>query len=218
MKKIILSVVFMLCTVALVALDAQIVEVTGTVEIGRNGSWRPATKGSTVSVGETISTGFKSQVLLKIDGSNLVVKQLTRLTVQEILQRNNTVASEVFLDTGSLKADINPATTNKVEFKVNTPVATASVLGTQGEIGADGSLVGTRGQWLYVSESGVMYVLAGDEVVYVPDGALIRADEVLTEASTPIEPPNVPDMAGVEASFLLENDKFADIEIGRIGW
>ena len=53
----------------------------------------------------------------------------------------------MFLDAGSIKADIKKSENKRVGFKVRTSVATASVRGTSGEIYSDGTLVCLSGKW-----------------------------------------------------------------------
>ena len=66
---------------------------------------------------------------------------------------------------GSIKANVKAAETKKVSFTVRTPVATASVRGTSGEISYNGMLNGETGVWDYLNASGdLVRVFAGDTV------------------------------------------------------
>lgn len=190
MKKIffIISLVCFMLT-PLLAMNGEVIAVTGKAEIKQGGKWVPAKAGSKITSGLMISTGFKSELTLKIDGSVITVKPMTRLTIEEITQKNEAVSSEVYLNVGSVKADVKPASTKKVEFKVKTPVATASVRGTSGEISSDGLLIGTSGSWSYVNADGIeTRVNIGDSVVISDTGAVtpaqnIKANEVLPETA-----------------------------------
>ena len=133
-----------------------------------------------------ISTGFKSELTLKIDGSVITVKPMTRLTIEEIAAKNETVSSEVYLNVGSVKADVKPASTKKVEFKVKTPVATASVRGTSGEISSDGLLIGTSGSWSYVNNGGIeTRVNIGESVIISDTGMVTPAQNIKANAVLP---------------------------------
>lgn len=175
MKKQIFSAGFILCCLMpLAAVNAEIVAVTGKAEIKQNGVWIAARQGNFVKTGDTISTAFKSELTLKIDGSVIVVRPLTRLTIEEIATKNETVSSKVYLNTGAVKADVKPASTEKVEFKVTTPVATASVRGTSGIIDSDGTLEGFSGQWLYVNAAGeTLFITPGNTVSINDNGTLL---------------------------------------------
>ncbi|MEL3912965.1 FecR family protein [Treponema pedis] len=175
MKKLILAAVFIFCFfIPLSAVSAEIIAVKGKAEIKQNGVWVAAKQGDVVSAGNTISTAFKSELTLRIDGSTVIVQPLTRLTVEEIAAKAETVSSKVYLNVGSVKADIKPASTKKVEFKVRTPVATASVRGTSGRIYSDGTLEGFSGKWLYYTDSGTtVFVAPGNSVSIDDKGTVI---------------------------------------------
>ena len=194
----------------LVAISGEVVAVKGKAEIKQGGKWIPAKAGHKITSGLTISTGFKSELTLKIDGSVITVKPMTRLTIEEIAEKNETVSSEVYLNVGSVKADVKPASTKKVEFKVKTPVATASVRGTSGEIGSDGLLIGTSGSWSYVNNDGIeTRVNIGDSVIISDTGMVtpaqnIKANEVLSES--------VKTLAEAEANFQTLTNQSLSIE------
>lgn len=180
MKKIFACLLCTLVSFALFAVEAEIVELSGKAEIQINGVWKEAAKGGVIPAGSVVSTGFKSSLTLKIDGSTLVVNQLTRLKLEEILQKEDAVSSKVFLDTGRMKVDVKPKTTAKVNFQVQTPVATASVRGTAGEITASGQLSGSEGTWSYTAGNQTLYVPSGSTVIIDTNGAAITPQEVLT--------------------------------------
>ena len=187
MKKVFLIislVCFMLAP--LLAISGEVVAVKGKAEIKQGGKWIPAKAGNKITSGLMISTGFKSELTLKIDGSIITVKPMTRLTIEEIAEKNETVSSEVYLNVGSVKADVKPASTKKVEFKVKTPVATASVRGTSGEISSDGLLIGTSGSWSYVNNGGIeTRVNIGDSVIISDTGMVTPAQNIKANAVLP---------------------------------
>ncbi|UTC63502.1 FecR domain-containing protein [Treponema sp. OMZ 787] len=187
MKKIFIIISLICLSLSLTAMNGEVIAVKGKAEIKKGGHWLPAKAGNKIEAGSMISTGFKSELTLKIDGSVITVRPMTRLTIEEITQKNEAVSSEVYLNVGSVKADIKPASTKKVEFKVKTPVATASVRGTSGEIGSDGLLIGTSGSWSYVNNNGIeTRVNIGDSVIINDSGMVtpaqnIKANEVLPQ-------------------------------------
>ena len=121
--------------------------VVGKVEVQVNESWVQVKNGDILSSGSVISTGFKSTAVLYIGESLIEVRALTRLTIEEIREQNQNYNTTMFLDAGSIKADIKKSENKRVGFKVRTTVATASVRGTSGEIYSDGTLICLSGKW-----------------------------------------------------------------------
>ncbi|MEM5948743.1 FecR domain-containing protein [Spirochaetia bacterium 38H-sp] len=114
-------------------LSAVITQVSGKVEIkGPSGSWKPAKEGDTVKEGDSISTGFNSKAVLETTdkSSVIVVKQLTRLSLKELLKKEGSVKTDLFLDVGSVRAQVNSTDDLKQDFSVRTASTTASVRGT----------------------------------------------------------------------------------------
>ncbi len=174
-KCIVIAILFTCCLSSLLAFDAKITAVKGKVEIKQgNGTWFAAKTGGTIKKGSMISTGFKSELTLKIDGSVIVVRPLTRLKIEDIAKKEEAVSSEVFVNMGSIKANIKPASTKKVKFKVKTPVATASVRGTSGIISANGKLIGLTGTWAYSNNIGQESdVKAGTVISVSSEGTIV---------------------------------------------
>ncbi len=113
------------------ALSGTVVSVTGKVEVQTATGWEALSTGDEVQSGRVISTGFRSQAIIQIAGSSIVVNQLSRLTLEQLAETNDSHESEVFIDLGSISADVQTSQNKRVGFVVNTPVATASVRGTQ---------------------------------------------------------------------------------------
>lgn len=133
---------------AVASTDVAIVNsVVGKVEVQVNESWVQVKNGDILSSGSVISTGFKSTAVLYIGESLIEVRALTRLTIEEIREQNQNYNTTMFLDAGSIKADIKKSENKRVGFKVRTTVATASVRGTSGEIYSDGTLICLSGKW-----------------------------------------------------------------------
>ena len=85
-----------------------VTEVKGKVELkGPDGSWKLLTKGTTVPQGTLISTGFKSSAELDLGGSSTVfVKQLTRMSVDQLAFTGQKVNTELNLKLGRIRADV----------------------------------------------------------------------------------------------------------------
>lgn len=165
MKKVVVAFISLAMSFCIYATSGEVLAIKGKVEIQKSGQWRVAQKGDSLDSGTLVSTGFKSELTLKVDGSTIVVQPLTRLRLDEIVKKDDLLSSKVYLDMGSIKANVKAAETKKVSFTVRTPVATASVRGTSGEISYNGMLNGQTGVWDYINMSGdVVRVFAGDTV------------------------------------------------------
>ena len=165
MKRVFTIIICLLITATLFATSGEVIAIKGKVEVQKDGQLRLAQKGESLDSGVLVSTGFKSELTLKVDGSTIIVQPLTRLRLDEIVKKGDVLSSKVYLDMGSIKANVKAAETKKVSFTVRTPVATASVRGTSGEISYNGILNGETGIWDYINQSGdVVKVFAGDTV------------------------------------------------------
>ena len=122
------------------SLSAVVVSTNGKVEIQKGEEWIPLIAGTTISTGDCISTGFKSEAVIQINSSTLTLGALTRITVEKLLESQNVDETKIFIDTGSISADVKHTEERKVGFKVSSSVATASVRGTSFTYTADGTL------------------------------------------------------------------------------
>ncbi len=146
-KKILLAAVLCCAMASLCAMEVKVIEVTGKVEVQKADKWVAVSRGDILPAGSVISTGFKSEALIAFDETVIKVKALTRLTIEQLFEKNGDKASSVYLDTGSISADVKPAENKRVGFSVKTPAATASVRGTSGDVYSDGTVIGTGGKW-----------------------------------------------------------------------
>src|SRR5574344_217494 len=129
--------VSVLAVTAASALEATVVSAKGKTEFQANegGAWQSLAVGAKLSKGAVISTGFKSQLVLKVNESTITVAPLTRMTLEQVVAKPTKDETRVFLDTGSIKADVKHTADRRTGFTVRSPVATASVRGTI--VGAD---------------------------------------------------------------------------------
>ena len=141
MKKLILALVFSAFAFSSFAaqnsIKATVVSAKGKAEMQSGGSWIALKAGDTVSQGTVIQTGFKSELVLKIKESTVTVAPLSRLTIQTLAERQGVNGASgkdetsIRLATGSLKSNIQKSEDRRVGFTVRSPVATASVRGTE---------------------------------------------------------------------------------------
>lgn len=133
-KKIILflgfSVFFMFSTFA-ANFTAQVTEVSGKTEVLQGNEWKTLNAGDILKSGDTIQTGFKSSLVLKIKDSVVNVSALTRMTVEQLSENSQKDDVRVFVKTGAISSDVKKSENKKLGFTVRTPVATASVRGTE---------------------------------------------------------------------------------------
>ncbi len=159
-KGIMLFVVFIMICMPIFSLEGTVVSVSGKVELQTPSGWAPLKTGDIVESGIVISTGFRSQATIQVAGSNIIVNQLSRLTLEQLTETNDSHNSEVFLDLGTISADVKGAENKRVGFVVNTPVATASVRGTAFEMGIN-SLRVTSGVVGFGGKSGKEVPVSG---------------------------------------------------------
>jgi len=167
--SILLSLIFLLGTSAAFALDGEVISVNGKVEsLAASGEWKAMKKGDPVTAGTVISTGFKSEATVKLGESILTIKPLTRMTLNELVEKEDIVNTDIYLEVGNVKAEVKSLNNKKNGFKVKSPVATASVRGTIFELGDD--LIITQGAVLLTSPLGQQRVgQAGQELVVIGD-------------------------------------------------
>ncbi len=177
MKKVIITLALISLMLPLVAFTGTVLETNGKVEIETDTGWKPLQKGDTVDTGRVISTGFRSSAIIQVAGSNVSVSQLTRLSLDQLTETNDAHESEIFLDLGSIAADVSSVGNKRVGFVVNTPVATASVRGTSFKIGID-TLSVSSGLVAYSGVSSIdMPVSKGNSALITPSGRVSKPVE-----------------------------------------
>jgi hypothetical protein len=117
---------------------AFIREMTGTVELKKTGSadWIPAKLNDPIGESTVISTGFKSTAVLAVGESTLIVRALTRMSLEALMNSEETDTVNIGLSTGRIRADVKPPAGGKTSFAVQSNAATASVRGTAFEMDA----------------------------------------------------------------------------------
>lgn len=147
MKRVVVSLFLLSLVFSTFALDGVVIDVLGKVEKQSGNSWVELKKGDVLVPGDIISTGFKSEAVISIGESKITVRALTRMTIEQLYEKNQNHVSSVYLDVGSVSADVKPVENKRVGFTVKTPAVTASVRGTAGTVYAYGKVEGIRGKW-----------------------------------------------------------------------
>jgi hypothetical protein len=132
MKKftIFFIILLFICTFSVFSVQAVFDQVVGKVEIKIAGTWKKASVGTVIPEGATISTGFGSKAVISIQNNVLEVKQLTRLTLKELLEKEQTVSTDLYLSVGKIGANVKSSAGRQQTFRISSPVSTAAVRGT----------------------------------------------------------------------------------------
>jgi len=133
MKRTVLLIAlgFLLLSPAFAASEAVVQDVYGRVELRYpGGQWEKATPGMQITPGTVISTGFDAGATLLVGESVLTVRQLTRMRLEELLERDGLQKTELFLQIGKVRAEIKTAAGLKHDFLMKSPICTAAVRGT----------------------------------------------------------------------------------------
>ncbi len=110
--------------------SAQVISVSGKAEIDRNNSWIPLQKDALINEGEVISTGFKSELLIKYKDSVMKLGSLTRITLEKLASTDKKDDVSVYLNTGTIRSTVNHSENRRISYTVRNPIAVASVRGT----------------------------------------------------------------------------------------
>ena len=123
--------VFLALAACVFADNAVVLSVTGKAEIERGGAWVPLQKDAALSEGEVISTGFKSEAVIKYRDSVMKLGPLTRITLEKLAASSEKDTVAVYLNTGDVRSSVSRAQNKRVNYTVRNSVAVASVRGTE---------------------------------------------------------------------------------------
>ncbi|MDR1277330.1 MAG: FecR family protein [Treponema sp.] len=114
------------------AQEAYIRELSGTVEVQAPGAavWTAAETGQRITGDTRISTGFKSIASIVLGNSTLMVRPLTRLSLDELRNIQGNEEVRLYLQSGRIRVNVKPPVGGKTGFTVRSPMITASVRGT----------------------------------------------------------------------------------------
>jgi len=116
------------------ALQAIAKEVTGKVEVQpAGGDWQAVTPNMVIAKGSTVSTGFNARLVIQMGLTQIVVKPLTRLLLEDLVKRDATNVTSVALKVGKVNASVKAADGERNEFTLKGPASTAAVRGTEFE-------------------------------------------------------------------------------------
>ena len=209
MKRLVVCLLFLSAAIFVFAqnaetvLEASITEMTGTVEIKKPGSenWSAAKTGDRLEKASVISTGFKSTAILSVGNSTIVVRPLTRLSLEELVGQENAETVNVALRTGRVQVNVTPPAGSRIDLSIRTPAVTASVRGTTFEMDPVN---------ISVSDGVVSYEYAAGQgtsrPVLVSAGQRSRADggRIVNPVTIIQESLSLPELPGQEAMARAE--------------
>lgn len=121
---------------SLAAAEALVLEVDGDVEVRvtPDDEWMELEEDTIIPVGATISTGFGAGAVVEVGpNARLHIDSLSRLTIDQLIEREGIVESELELSVGRIQGEVQRVDERPTEFQVRSEVATASVRGTSFE-------------------------------------------------------------------------------------
>lgn len=190
-KHIALLIIAMLVVSPVLALNGEVMSVNGKVEMqDSRGVWRTVSVGDTIMAGTMISTGFRSEATIKLGASVISVKPLTRMTLNELTEKSDIVETDLYLEVGNIKAEVNPLDNKRNGFTVRSPVATASVRGTVFEIGDTVRI--SQGSVLYISAVGQSRIGNAGQQLALFDETVTGPITMLLQDLNPIRLSNLP--------------------------
>ena len=129
-RTLLLAAIFIALSTSVFAEEAVVTFVSGKVEVQRNGQWIALQKGDSVQKSETISTGFQSEVKIKVMDSVMYLGPVTRITLEELSSNGKQDNVNVYLKTGTARSQVKHTDNKRVNYQVHTAVAVASCRGT----------------------------------------------------------------------------------------
>lgn len=166
-------------------LQAAISKLAGKVEVQLPGKdWRLAKEGELLPKGTMISTGFKSSAVLTVSNSTILVKPVTRMKLEDIVQTQSGTSTQVYLSTGKLSVEVSPQQNQTTDFTVSSPTATASVRGTAFDF--DGvMLIVHHGVVEFKNGAGQVRQVAQQQVSFVSAEGSVSVPAFVTDTQMP---------------------------------
>ena len=167
MRKILVCAVLLIVALSTAAISqekATIIDLSGKVEVKNPGKgWVPARDGMEILGGTIISTGFGGTAVLDLGSSEIRIKQLTRMTLDELTEQEGTVSTQLTLNVGRVSAKVKTTEGLTHNFTLRSPTSTASVRGT--EFDFDGFMIRVKdGRVSFLDETGTEELVFEGEI------------------------------------------------------
>jgi len=124
----------------LFAENAKVTYIKGKVELNKNDTWVALKVGDEITNSDTISTGFQSEAKIEYKGSIMSLGALTRITLEKLSSSESKDDVSVYLKTGAVRSKVTHPQGKRVSYTVKTPVAVASVRGTDFTVTSNGHI------------------------------------------------------------------------------
>jgi hypothetical protein len=220
MKKFVLFIAAVSLGLGAFAQSGRITELAGTVELKPAGAaaFTAAKDGDPVERSTIVSTGFKSSAVIEVGSATIIVRPLTRLSLEEIAVREDTETVRMNLRAGRVRVDVNPPSGAKADFTVVSPTATASVRGTGFEMGTRSVQV-NEGVVAYQGSRGApALVYAGSEnSVNITTGKAANSVDIIQTGLLP-PPPSGTDTATPDLTPVAGTGTVPDSGLVGIGF
>lgn len=185
----------------LAAQSAEVISVSGQVQVNSGAGWVVAGVGDVVDRNTRISTGFgaTAEIAILVGGqrqSVLSVGQLTRLTIAELAEREGgSVQTGLNLRVGRVGANVESSDGRPQQFEIRTARSTAAARGT---------VFTVTPVSVQVNEGSVTFIDASGLSVTVPTGQLSK----LTDDGNATDPEE-------ELAAEFGGDEAGDVEGGE---
>jgi hypothetical protein len=210
MKKIFMILLAAGLSVPAFSQTAVIRELSGTVEVKRsaNAAWTPAATGMRLERGMSVSTGFRSSAVISLGASTVAIRPLTRISLEELAASRGDENAAFFLQAGRVRASVAPpAGGGKVDFRIRSSSATASVRGTEFDMDS-ANVKMYSGALAFAGSDGVPAIVGAGQSAY--GGAAGQVSSGLL----PNMPLGIRPKAGISAPAASTEGGVT----GRIGW
>ena len=204
-KYVLIAVMLLTGTLLFADLTAVVKNVSGKVEVkSPGGTWKKAAAGMKLQKGYYISTGFKSEAVLVLGDSQVVVKQLTRMELEELVEKQGTVHTGLNLRVGRVRAQVSSSKGLKQKFTLKSPISTAAVRGTEFEY--DGrNLTVYKGTVAFTNPLGQgRLVRAGGASRMLSGGGLPRSAEEMQSLLSYVDPSTLTLLEEFDMSDILD--------------
>lgn len=134
MKRTVLIItILMVASMLWAQQTATVSAITGKVEYRATptASWQAARVGVELPLGTTISTSFGARATVQFGFSTLQIEPLSRLTLEDLVQREGAVDTSLRLNVGRVRAEVRDAGGLEQNFQLRSTQATAAVRGTE---------------------------------------------------------------------------------------
>ncbi len=130
-RLLVIAFALVVATGAVAQQTAVFEDVSGKVEVRPpGGAWQTAQEGEQIALDATVSTGFGSEATLALGRSTVVMKALSRMSVEELAEREGVSQTSTRVNVGRVSARVRSAEGVRTNFRIRGPISTASVRGT----------------------------------------------------------------------------------------